>query len=273
MNEYEFFELSVTDGIATITLDRPPLNILHNPMMAGLNEVLERVLADSDLAAVVFRHHGKAFSAGVDIGDHTQENVREMIELFHGIFRKLASTDALTVAVVNGAALGGGCELACFCDIVLSSDRSKFGQPEVHVGVLPPVAACTLPLQVGIRKAVELTALGTTIRAAEAHRIGLINQIYRTERFGEQIEAYLDGIRKLSRPVVRLAKKATTLVAREQLLAHLERVERLYLDELMRLPDAHEGVAAFIQKRPPVWSHAPASNHPRASRRLQGTGP
>jgi enoyl-CoA hydratase/carnithine racemase len=202
-----------------------------------------------------------------------------MIELFHGIFRKLASTDALTVAVVNGAALGGGCELACSCDIVLASDHSKFGQPEVHVGVLPPVAACTLPLQVGIRKAVELTALGATIGAAEAHRIGLINQMYRAERFEESIEAYLDGIRKLSRPVVRLAKRATTLVAREQILAHLERVERLYLDELMTLPDAREGVAAFIEKRPPVWSHARASNHvqtsnpAQASHRVQGARP
>ncbi len=256
MTEYEFFELSVADGIATITLDRPPLNILHTPMMVRLNDCLERVLADTDLAAVVFRARGKAFSAGVDVGDHTRGKARGMIELFHGIFRKLASTDALTIAAVNGSALGGGCELACFCDIVLASDRSKFGQPEVHVGVLPPVAACTLPLQVGIRKAVELTALGVTINAAEAHRIGLINQVYPADEFEEQSEAYLDGIRTLSRPVVRLAKKATTLVAREQILAHLERAERLYLDELMTLSDAHEGIAAFIEKRAPAWSHA-----------------
>ena len=256
MSTYEFFELSSADGIATITLDRPPLNVLHSPMMARLNDALQRVLADSDLAAIVFRARGKAFSAGVDVGDHTADKVGDMIDLFHGIFRKLASTDALTIAAVNGAALGGGCELACFCDIVLASDRSRFGQPEVHVGVLPPVAACTLPLQVGIRKAVELTTLGVTINAAEAHRIGLINHVYRADVFDEQVEAYLDGIRKLSRPVVRLAKKATTLVAREQILAHLERAERLYLDELMTLSDAHEGVAAFIEKRAPAWSHA-----------------
>ncbi len=256
MREHEYCDLDVTGGIATITLARPPLNVLHTPMLIRLNEVLQDVLADEDIVAVVFRNTGKAFCAGVDVGDHTADKVAAMIELFHGIFRKLASTDALTIAAVNGAALGGGCELACFCDIVLASDRARFGQPEVQVGVFPPVAACTLPLQVGPRHAIELTALGQTIDAAEAHRIGLVNHVYATEEFDQRIGDYLQHIRSLSRPVVRLAKKATTLATRGQILAHLEKAERLYLDELMALSDAHEGVAAFIEKRAPAWSHA-----------------
>ncbi len=256
MSEYEFFDLSITCGIAVITLDRPPLNILHTPMMVQLNAALQDVPADDDLVAVVFRGRGKAFCAGVDVGDHTADKVGAMIELFHGIFRKLASTDALTIAAVDGAALGGGCELACFCDIVLASDRARFGQPEVQVGVFPPVAACTLPLQVGPRHAIELAALGQTIDAAEAHRIGLVSHVYTTGEFEQQVEAYLEHIRSLSRPVVRLAKKATTLATRGQILAHLAQVERLYLDELMTLSDAHEGVAAFMEKRAPAWSHA-----------------
>jgi cyclohexa-1,5-dienecarbonyl-CoA hydratase len=225
-------------------------------MMAELNTVLDAVLPGEDLAAVVIRAAGKAFCAGVDVGDHTAEKVGAMIELFHGIFRKLASTDALTIAAVNGAALGGGCELACFCDIVLASDRAKLGQPEVQVGVFPPVAACTLPLQVGIRKAVELNALGTTLGAEEAHRIGLVSHVYPAGEFDQRVQAYLDEVRKLSRPVVRLAKKATVLVARRAILAHLEQAEHLYLEELMALSDAHEGIAAFLEKRTPAWSHA-----------------
>lgn len=256
MSEYEFFDMSVTGGIAVITLDRPPVNVLHTPMMVELNGALGDVSVDDDIVAVVFRGRGKAFCAGVDVGDHTAEKVGGMIELFHGIFRKLASTDALTIAAVDGAALGGGCELACFCDIVLASDKATFGQPEVRVGVFPPVAACTLPLQVGPRHAIELTALGKTIDAAEAHRIGLVNHVYATGEFEEHVEDYLQHIRSLSRPVVRLAKKATTLATRGQILAHLEKVERLYLDELMTLSDAHEGVAAFMEKRAPAWSHA-----------------
>lgn len=255
MSHDEFLKTGVTDGIAAITLNRPPLNVMHMPMMAELNSTLESMLSTQDLVAVVISANGKAFSAGVDIVDHTPDKVREMIHLFHGIFRKLASTDVLTIASVDGAALGGGCELACSCDIVLASERAKFGQPEVHVGVFPPVAACLLPAQVGIKKAIELTALGATLSAGEAHRIGLVNQVYPTDNFATQVEGYLAEIRKLSRPVVRMAKRATSLVARQQLLSQLEQSEKIYLDELMKLSDASEGIAAFLEKRAPVWTH------------------
>ena len=256
MAEHEFFEVKTADGIATVTMNHPPLNVMHVPMMAEFNSLLEPLIADAGLAAIVIRAEGKVFSAGVDVADHTAEKVGEMIGVFHGIFRKLASTDALTIAAVQGAALGGGCELASFCDIVLASDRAKFGQPEVQVGVLPPVAACVFPLQMGIKKAIELTALGLSIDANEAHRIGLVNQVYPADEFETRVNAYLDGIRKLSRPVVRLAKRATISVAREQILSHLEKVEKLYLDELMMLSDAHEGIAAFVERRTPTWKHA-----------------
>jgi cyclohexa-1,5-dienecarbonyl-CoA hydratase len=256
MAEHEFFKAKTADGIATVTMNHPPLNVMHVPMMAEFNSLLELLIADAGLAAIVIRAEGKVFSAGVDVADHTAEKVGEMIGVFHGIFRKLASTDALTIAAVQGAALGGGCELASFCDIVLASDRAKFGQPEVQVGVLPPVAACVFPLQMGIKKAIELTALGLSIDANEAHRIGLVNQVYPADEFETRVNAYLDGIRKLSRPVVRLAKRATIAVAREQILSHLEKVEKLYLDELMKLSDAHEGIAAFVERRTPTWKHA-----------------
>lgn len=255
MAEFQFIRLETVGGIGIITLNRPPLNVLHNPMMAELNSALES-LVGADVAAIVFRAEGKAFSAGVDVADHEGEKAADMIRLFHGIFRKQAATDALTVALVQGAALGGGCEVACFCDIILASDKAKFGQPEVQVGVIPPVAACMFPLRVGLAKAVELTALGETVPAAEAHRIGLISHVYPVEEFAARAEAYLAGIRKLSRPVVRAAKRAVWLTARQPMLQHLDRAERLYLEELMQLSDAHEGLAAFLAKRAPVWTHA-----------------
>lgn len=256
MGHFDYIEMDTGDGIATITLNRPPLNVLHGPMMAELNAALESVVSSDDYSAVVFRARGKAFCAGVDVADHTADKVGEMIRQFHGIFRKLAATDALTIAAVGGAALGGGCELACFCDIVLSSERAKFGQPEVQVGVFPPVAASVFPLKVGPGKAVELTALGATISAEEARRIGLVNQVYPADDFETSVDSYLEGIRKLSRPVVRMAKRATMLASREAILDHLARAEELYLDELMKLTDAHEGIAAFMEKRRPSWQHA-----------------
>jgi cyclohexa-1,5-dienecarbonyl-CoA hydratase len=256
MSDYQYFNLDITGGVATVTMNLPPLNVMDNPMMAEFNTLLDGLVADDNLSAIVIAAEGKAFSAGVDVSDHTEDKVRDMIERFHGIFRRLAATDAITIAAVQGAALGGGCELACFCDVVLASDRAKFGQPEVHVGVFPPVAAAILPWRVGLGKAIELVSLGGTISATEAHRIGLVNQLFPADEFNDKVAAYIDSIRGLSRPVVRMAKQATMVGMRAETLKRLEEAEKIYLDELMQLHDAHEGIAAFMEKRSPEWSHA-----------------
>lgn len=180
----------------------------------------------------------------------------KMIETFHRIFRLMDRIPVPTVASVFSSCLGGGCEIAAFCDLVIASEGSKFGQPEIQVGVLPPVAACLFPAQIGIKKAIELNALGATIDAAEAHRIGLVNQVFPADTFDRDVDAYLAPLKKLSRPVVRLAKRTTALQVREAMLAQLDRVEAIYLEELMRLEDAHEGIAAFLEKRDPIWKHA-----------------
>lgn len=255
MSQFEFLTYERANGIATITLNRPPLNVLNNSMMAELNAALEELLTNDTLIALVLRAEGKAFSAGVDVSDHTADKVEEMIGLFHGIFRKLLATDAVTIAAVQGAALGGGCELACFCDVVLASDRAKFGQPEVQVGVFPPVAASCFPRRMAVGKAIELVALGATIKADEALRIGLASQVFPAEEFDARLNAYLEGVAKLSAPVVQLAKRATLTGTREEILSHLEAAEQIYLNELMSLKDAHEGIAAFLEKRAPVWVH------------------
>jgi cyclohexa-1,5-dienecarbonyl-CoA hydratase len=252
----EFIQSHIKDGIATLVLNRPPLNVLNMQMLEELNAALEPIAASGDIAAIVLRGTGKAFSAGVDIADHTADKVHAMLGTFHGVFRKLAVTDALTIAAVNGAALGGGCELACFCDVVLASERAKFAQPEVKVGVFPPVAACVLPLRIGAGRAAEFNALGEAIDAAEAVRIGLATRLYPAEGFEAHLEKYTECLTKLSRPVVRLAKRATVGPLRGALLSHLEQAERLYLDDLMNIADAHEGLTAFLEKRPAVWRHA-----------------
>jgi cyclohexa-1,5-dienecarbonyl-CoA hydratase len=256
MSEHEHFQVERSGGVVTITMSLPPLNVLDMPMMEEFNTLLEPLVDDEGLSAIVLAAAGKAFSAGVDVSDHSAEKVGGMIRLFHGIFRKLARTDALTIAAVQGAALGGGCELACFCDIVLASEKAKFGQPEVKVGVFPPVAAALFPSRLGVGKAIELVALGDTILADEAHRIGLVSHVFPADAFHDRVQAYVEEIRKLSRPVVRLAKKATATESRRQTMTRLDEAETLYLKDLMTLSDAHEGIAAFMEKRAPAWSHA-----------------
>src|SRR5437868_9744353 len=119
----------VRDGVARITLNRPPLNILNIAMIDELQRILTGVRSEDGVKVLVIDHQGKAFSAGVAIEDHTPDKVPEMLEKFHGVFHLLNSVTAPSVALVDGMALGGGCELAVFCDMVIASDRATFGQP------------------------------------------------------------------------------------------------------------------------------------------------
>ena len=118
-----------------------------------------------------------AFSAGVAVEEHVEETIFQMLDSFHGIFRNLELIARPTIAVVDGAALGGGCELVAACDIVIASERARFGQPEIKLGVFPPVAALLLPQVIGDKRARELMLTGELIEAAEAARLGLVNYL------------------------------------------------------------------------------------------------
>lgn len=141
---YEHIKLAVADGVATLTLCREPLNVLNIAMMKEMNQALD-TLSPAGLKVLLIQAEGKAFSAGVDVGEHLGDQVHDMIEVFHGIFRRMEKLGVVTVASVQGAALGGGCELAAYCDLVVASAKAKFGQPEILVGVFPPVAALVFP--------------------------------------------------------------------------------------------------------------------------------
>ena len=135
----ETIRLHIEHRRAWITLDRPPLNILNIAMMKSLDAALERALPKSD--TVIFQGAGvRAFCAGADVADHTPKRVGKMLSAFHAVFRRLAAAECLTIAAVRGYCLGGGMELATFCDFVLATESAKFGQPEIKLGCFPPVA-------------------------------------------------------------------------------------------------------------------------------------
>ncbi|HET9478938.1 MAG TPA: enoyl-CoA hydratase/isomerase family protein, partial [Pyrinomonadaceae bacterium] len=141
---------TVEDRVARITFARPPLNVLHIAMMREIAQALTES-AQREIAAIVFDADKscRAFSAGVAVEEHVEETIYQMLDEFHGIFRQLEQIAKPAIAVVDGAALGGGCELVAACDIVIASDRARFGQPEIKLGVFPPVAAILLPLVIG----------------------------------------------------------------------------------------------------------------------------
>jgi cyclohexa-1,5-dienecarbonyl-CoA hydratase len=224
-------------------------------MIGEMHSALARVHAAGDLKVLVIDHLGKAFSAGVSTKDHTPDKVEEMISKFHGVFRVLNSLAIPTLALVDGMALGGGCELAVFCDMVIGSDRATFGQPEIKVGVFPPVAAVLFPHLIGRNRALELLLTGVVIEAAEAKAIGLINKVFPSQSFREKVDEFIGKLTSLSGEVLRLTKRAVDRSLYMSVNEGITAVEQLYLGELMKTEDAREGLNAFLEKRKPVWKN------------------
>jgi cyclohexa-1,5-dienecarbonyl-CoA hydratase len=252
---FEFIRFELNQGVARLTLSKPPLNVLDIAMMREINAALERVSEDSVVKVLVFEaaEGSKAFSAGVDVSEHTADMVAEMIEVFHRIFRLLDALEVPTLAVVGGAALGGGCELALFCDMIIASEKASFGQPEIQVGVFAPVAAVALPGIIGPKKAFELLLTGDRIRAAEAEQLGLVNRVVPPGELRGAADELIGKLTKLSAAVLRLTKRAVRKGSAGRFDEGLSAAEELYLGPLMDTKDAHEGLAAFMERRAPVW--------------------
>ena len=248
--------LKVEDRVARITLARPPLNVLNIAMMREITEALGES-AQREIVAIVFDADKdcRAFSAGVAIEEHVEETIYQMLDAFHAIFRQLEQIAKPAIALVDGAALGGGCELVAACDIVIASDRSRFGQPEIKLGVFPPVAAVLLPLVIGEKRARELILTGEIIDATEASRLGLCNHVAPPSHLETKLLEVLSKLRELSGTSLQFARQALDLGRGRTLDAALMKQENIYLHELMKTADANEGIKAFMEKRKPVWRH------------------
>jgi cyclohexa-1,5-dienecarbonyl-CoA hydratase len=253
--EFQFIKFVIEDRVARITLARPPLNILNIAMMREMIEVLNEAAAEHDLAAIVFTAaaDARAFSAGVAVEEHVPETIFQMLDSFHSIFRLLAQISRPVIAIVDGPALGGGCELVAACDIVIAGERARFGQPEIKLGVFPPVAAILLPRIIGEKRARELILTGDIIDAHEAQRLGLVNHVVPSTELEQQTESILAKLRGLSAAALAATRTALDLGGRDGFEAALTKVESFYLDELMKTEDANEGVRAFMEKRKPEW--------------------
>jgi cyclohexa-1,5-dienecarbonyl-CoA hydratase len=239
--------------VARITLDRPPVNVLTIEMLRELAGAVDAAAGRAETRLLVLDGAGKAFCAGVDVKDHTADRVGAMIDAFAGAIRALRAAPVPVVAAVHGAVLGGGCELALACDIVLARDDAKLGQPEIRLGVFPPAAAALLPRLIGRQRALELLLTGRTVDAEEALRMGLIARVLPVEGFAEAVAAFTGELAAHSRPVLALTKRAVVESLERPLTDALEDADRLYLTDLMALHDPHEGLAAFMEKREPAW--------------------
>jgi cyclohexa-1,5-dienecarbonyl-CoA hydratase len=239
-----------------VTLDRPPLNVLDIHTMKSLSRALARLLDPPGAACdfLVFSGAGpKAFSAGAEVADHTPDRVGSMLGAFHHVFRQLARADCVTIAAVHGHCLGGGMELASFCDFVIATESARFGQPEIKLGCFPPVAMVTLPDLVGPRVAMELIMTGREISAAQALTLGIVTKVVPDAALDQSVQDFLTELRALSPAVLKLTGRTLRRRMREDFEGELGKVEQVYLNQLMKTEDAREGVRAFLEKRPASW--------------------
>jgi cyclohexa-1,5-dienecarbonyl-CoA hydratase len=252
---YKHLQVAIDEGVARLTLDRPPLNVITIAVMRELQAALDDLAGVPSLRAVLLQGAGRAFSAGVDVGEHLGPTAEPMLAEFHAVFERLAALAVPTVAVVHGAALGGGCELVGFCDFVLAADTARFGFPEITLGVFPPVAVAVLPTRFGARAIGELVLTGEIVDAARARELGLVSVVVAEDALPAAVEALLARLRGLSAAALRSTRRAMW-AAEGDWRERLARAERVYRDELMATRDATEGLRAFLEKRQPVWQDA-----------------
>ena len=242
------------EQVLWVALDAPPGNVLDLEMIGSLRDMLAGAARRSHVKAIVFSGTGAHFSYGASIEEHLPEKVGALLPAFHGLFRDLLDVARPTLAVVRGRCLGGGLELASFCNWVFAAADAQLGVPEVTLGVFPPLAALILPQRVGRPRAEDLCLTGRIVGAEEARAIGLVDQV------SEDPEAAArQWIARNLLPKSAVALHFTTRAVREplraRLLADLDALERLYLQDLMQRTDPREGIRAWIEKRQPRWTN------------------
>jgi cyclohexa-1,5-dienecarbonyl-CoA hydratase len=245
--------VDVRGRVGRIRLSHPPLNVLDIPLMREMSSALAEIEARTDISVIVFEGDARAFSAGVDVKAHVPELVGEMLASFHAVIRAVVASRKVTIAVVRGACLGGGAELALVCDMVYTARDSSWGFPEIKLGCYPPVAAVALPALVGQKRAAELILTGRQISGDEAVAIGMANRSARAEELETILQETLDELSALSPVALAHAKKALYGWDAIHFDKGLARAEKIYLEELVSTEDAREGIMAFLEKRPARW--------------------
>jgi len=245
--------LDVAPPRATLTLAKPPLQLLDLEGIGAMQRALDSVTARDDIVVLVLAAEGeKAFSAGVEVRDHFPDRLDDMIDSFHRLCRSLIEGEAVTVAAVQGVALGGGMELAACCDFVLAAEEASFGQPEIELGCFPPLGAALYPSLFGAKRASAIVLLGEPLTAEEAKAIGLVSKVVPKTDLDSAVDELVSKLAGKSPAVLRLAKKALR-ASTDRALESLPEIESLYREDLAATEDMLEGLEAFLEKRKPVW--------------------
>ncbi len=255
---YENILVETRGRVGLIQLNRPKaLNALNDALMSELGGALAAFDADSAIGAIVITGSDKAFAAGADIGAMKDWGYMDVYkgEYITRNWERLKSVRKPVIAAVAGYALGGGCELALMCDIIIAADTAKFGQPEIKLGIIPGAGGTQrLPRAVGKAKAMDMVLSARMMDATEAERAGLVSRVVPADKLLEEALAAAAQIAEFSLPSVMMAKEAVNR-AFESPLSEGVLFERRLFHALFATEDQKEGMAAFLEKRKPKFKH------------------
>jgi cyclohexa-1,5-dienecarbonyl-CoA hydratase len=247
--------VTLEDGVATLTLDHPPLNILTRALLRELRGVMKRLAAESALRVVRLVAAGKHFSAGADVGEHLPPEYAELIPEFAETIEAVAAFPLPVIAAVRGRCLGGGFELAQAADIVVAGEGASFGQPEILLGVTAPAACVLLPRRGAYGDAAALLFTGEAVPAARAKELGFVHAVVPDAAVDAEALALAKKCARHSAVALRETKRAMNETATMARGEALRWTARAYVNDLMASHDALEGVKAFLEKRPAEWRH------------------
>jgi len=244
--------LEENDRLLRLRLDRPKANIVDAAMIGALDDALSAHADDASLRAVLLDASGPHFSFGASVEEHLPDRCAEMLASLHALLKKMVAYPVPILVAVRGQCLGGGLEVAMSGHLIFAGQDAMLGQPEIKIGVFAPAASCLMPERIGRSQAEDLLFSGRPINAEEARRIGLANAVS-DDPEGAAVTYFQEHLAGLSAVAVRHAVAASRRMMAARVADDLDRVERQYLDELMKTDDAVEGLSAFIEKRRANW--------------------
>jgi cyclohexa-1,5-dienecarbonyl-CoA hydratase len=255
LKDFQFIRVRVEGEVGYLTLDRPDHNLLNERMLcelaAGVNILGER----NNIKLVILDSAAKAFCGGIELGEYTQRRVFQLLDAFHCAFSAMLDTAKPLLVVVNGPAYGGGAELAALGDLVIATPKAKFAQPEIKLGVFPPLAAAVLPYILGPKQALELVLTGETMSAERARELGLVNWLVPESELQKKIGDVSAKVTAQSAPVLTMAKRAIMGSLGLPLREGVRNSMKVFLNELAELEDSQEGLRALVEKRAPKWKN------------------
>jgi cyclohexa-1,5-dienecarbonyl-CoA hydratase len=252
---FRYIKFNADEEVARVTLNHPDKNVLTVAMMGEIATAIESLNGKASVKAILLDSSQKAFSYGISLEDSKPDRVFQTLDAFNRVFQSLLEVSKPLIVVVNGPAIGAGSELVAFGDVVIATPNARFAQPEVTLGVFPPFASVMLPQLIGPKKTYELILTGRALSAEEACALGFVNRVVPENELDKTMKEMLARVSQFSGPVLEMCKRVVGSSLGMPLADAMKISQDLYLNQLMSLEDAQEGVRAVLERRKPVWKN------------------